>query len=465
MGGHHRLIHQFMDKKTLAEYLTLKAQTLAQTDTLNRFACQAINFNPKSEEETDQPSVTNPESIAGHNLFHANAEQSQSEDKEREEGMPIIIDIISKFEEERLQEKDDQLSGTNLETSAQLNVALTNAEQCPRNGQEIENASVDRGMEEMQFSPTKIEDFSTFEWEDSEPRHDMHTKPSHEHNESLTSRHHSKPSETIFMTENSETNNNLRKARLSKPCPLSVKNALLSKPETRNVKSSRVKNQRPPKPSSKLSGRRPKVVVKAPVLTKPIQDKPLRVVKRTETKKESQKCKCPECAYSSDYVSSIYTHSASIHYFAQLRNLQKESFMMTSSKECAQCPGRSLENPQMYAVHVGGKHKLIHKFISEDKKILYDQLPVKKINYGYNQNKLQKALKCLVCKGQKPFRNITEYKQHLAVVHFKDQIRAELKRKFPDHLRNLSCFVCQTGKAFKHEIALVNHLVSYVVFT
>ena len=315
-------------------------------------------------------------------------------------------------------ETADQPSGMNLESFAQQNVIHSNPEQCQSEDQENEEDMSMTFVDILEFEEERLE----------------------------------------------KSNNNVRKSRTSKPCPLSVKNAKSSKPGISNFKSSRViaENPKPSKPTSKPSGTRSKVVVKASVL-KPTQDKARRVVKRDQTYKQTQKYKCPECPYSAAHVSSIYTHSASIHYLAQLSNLQKKGFMMTSSKDCVQCPGRSLKSLQMYSLHVGGKHKLIHRFISHDKKILYDQLPIKNMNSGYNQSKLQKALKCLICNGQKNFHNITEYKQHLAVVHFRDQIKAELKTKYPDHLKNLTCFLChQAEKAFKHESALVNHLVSYV---
>ena len=188
-----------------------------------------------------------------------------------------------------------------------------------------------------------------------------------------------------------------------------------------------------------------------------------KIVDGNENKLKADKYKCPECSFASDHVSSIYTHSASKHYFCQLEDLHKNQFMMTPSKVCIQCPGRSVANIHKYIPHIGGKHKMIHLFISRVIVRLYEKFPAKTVNLGYNQSRLHSSLKCLVCKSG-PFVNITAYKQHLTL-HYKEPIIQEYKKNLPSLWPELTCFLCTKiedlpDKPFSRHHGLISHLGS-----
>ena len=140
--------------------------------------------------------------------------------------------------------------------------------------------------------------------------------------------------------------------------------------------------------------------------------------------------------------------------------------MMTPSKDCIQCPGRSLAQVHMYVLHIGGKHKMIHKFIPGDIVELYEKFPAKKSNLGYNQSKLHSSLKCLVCKSGPPkhFLNISAYKQHL-VTHYRELIIQEYKKNYPSQWTELACLLCADieglpNKPFPKQTGLIWHLGS-----
>ena len=138
---------------------------------------------------------------------------------------------------------------------------------------------------------------------------------------------------------------------------------------------------------------------------------------------------------------------------------------MTTSKICTLCPERSVANVQLYILHTGGKHKMIHKFIPKDIVEYYEKFPAKKLNLGYSQRKLNPSLKCLVCKSGPPkyFVSITAYKQHLAT-HYRKLILQMYMKSNPGLWTELACLLCSnieglTNKPFPSQGGLLLHLV------
>ena len=160
------------------------------------------------------------------------------------------------------------------------------------------------------------------------------------------------------------------------------------------------------------------------------------------TPKSSEMLQCPECEYSSNHVSTIYTHSAYKHYHPQLAILKRNRVMMNEQGFCSECPYRSITDLSTYIHHIGAKHKRMRDFIPEGLVNAYESLPSKKAHIGYNKNSSQKSLECLLCPNGRSFANVTAYKQHLAINHYRHQIKDQYKKLYPDDWLKSSCYFC-----------------------
>ena len=189
-------------------------------------------------------------------------------------------------------------------------------------------------------------------------------------------------------------------------------------------------------------------------------------VQRTTTEK---KYKCPECKFGFNHVSSVFTHSAVKHYSSELSKLHRDQFMLSDDKFCLKCPDRNLSEVSRYVLHVGGKHKMIQQFFPQHLIGQYDLLPIKKMNSAYNHSKHDKDLKCLICLSDRYFRNVTEYKQHLALTHFRKKISSsEFVQSNPELWKKKICVICAGNdkaapKPFGNPCGLIMHFVSFVL--
>ena len=189
--------------------------------------------------------------------------------------------------------------------------------------------------------------------------------------------------------------------------------------------------------------------------------KPKKSNKRKPSRpKSAGKFKCPECDFRANQVSSIHSHSAFAHHYSMLAELYKKRAMIDEKGFCSECPDRGMFKLGRYVYHVGGKHNLYLQFVPPELADAYGKLPTKKNNCGYIQNELQKSLKCLICTTEKAFVNVTQYKQHLSIIHYVHDIARNYKSTFPHHWLKKTCSQCDSTKEYSRGEALVTHLVS-----
>ena len=478
-GGHHKLIHQFMTMDVLAHYLKLAAprHKLVLSESVSTANIEEENLSEMAlEDNSVSKHVIKPEQIESKDFsYPVTGKAISNHDLSGLIGkfLPEISDMDVGLKIERVPEETPtpkqrnhfkQLSSTEPVPFTYPTILLS---RCFEAEKTIEGAAKFKLQKKKRFLHQHHEQDLTDDLSSRKPKEitKTNTRISHRQKElvynSFNKQKKMNKSKNYFMptvyekvydeidATISEANQyqNKKEACCNMP-KIKTKGAAL-KPVSNRLKI----QTKETKPKSKINEKQ---------LVKP----KMKAVSRKQNRSKAVKYKCPECSYSSDHVSSIYSHSAYKHYFQLLADLYERQFMMTTSKVCTQCPGRSLAQVPMYVLHIGGKHKMIHKFISREIVELYEKFPAKKSNLGYNQSKLHPSLKCLVCKSGPPkfFLNITAYKQHL-VTHYKEFIIQEYKKNYPSLWTESACLFCVNieglpNKPFPNQNGLIWHLGS-----
>jgi hypothetical protein len=455
-GGNHKLIRQFMNLEILAKYLRLAAKRskTSKTKSDKKFKQELENSNstPSSQssvESLEKSSVIDEKAASQELISPESINLNQKSSGHKSEQVVIKAEMSLTFEndetflsqyETTLFETESEEIRTDVEDPVLNEIAL-DVDQLLR--QDLSNEHP---------KSNEISNISSI----TEERFDISNMQA-QRNESKTLK--TLKRRQIVGQKRQTLNKNYKIISTEKTDSTRSANGKTIKPKTSRVtRSAKISN-----PNWPMTGRPRRAQEIRKEETANVSKR--KSINKPQREKTQQKYNCPECQFSFDHVSSIYTHSAVKHYHSELSKLHRENFMLTENKFCFQCPDRNLNDVGRYVLHIGGKHKVIHQFLPPNLIEQYDLLPDKKMNSAYNQSKLQKSLKCLICTSSKSYENVTEYKQHLSHCHFRDQISSYCKKSNPVHWRKMTCFICaqtekRTQKPFAQSSGLISHLVS-----
>lgn len=178
--------------------------------------------------------------------------------------------------------------------------------------------------------------------------------------------------------------------------------------------------------------------------------------------------KCPECEQVFFNASTLYMHATLGHYRKQLNSMYKSDYEQNGGV-CSiggfQC--KRLKTLQAYLQHLGGKHKAIHWFMKPEVLDEYAKLPTRTYMTTGKSSTIEKkvSISCIPCKGSsRNFGSISEYKQHLAIYHFRKELAQSFMAGISNNAESL-CFMCpnrsdgKDGKMYKY-LSLLVHLGS-----
>lgn len=80
-----------------------------------------------------------------------------------------------------------------------------------------------------------------------------------------------------------------------------------------------------------------------------------------------------------DSVVCLYSHASHSHYWNILASLFMSDFLLTNSK-CIVCPkSEKIKSVNAYIKHMGGKHRLIMKFMTPELRNEYSKFPTTQV--------------------------------------------------------------------------------------